>query len=71
MVMEKIETGVRVPRRGLYGVLDDLQIGESTLLPLTVNRVSLRSCISYRQVRYNKHFTVRTLPEGIRVWRTA
>lgn len=63
---------IEVPDRAYrFGSLDTLQPGESTLFALPVNVASLRTGITYQQVRYGKRFTLRTLAEGIRVWRTA
>ena len=65
----KIETGIPVAITSTrYGFLDQLEPGESVLLT-NVNISSLAACMQYRQKRYGKKFTRRTVESGVRVWR--
>jgi hypothetical protein len=67
----KIEKGIPVATTSTrYGFLDQLEPGESALLT-NVNISSLAACMQYRQKRYGKKFTRRTVESGVRVWRTA
>ena len=67
----RIEKGIPVATNSTrYGFLDQLEPGESVLLA-NVNISSLAACMQYRQKRYGKKFTRRTVAGGVRVWRTA
>ncbi len=53
----------------VFKALYELEVGQCVEYK-DVNRISLRSSITYCQQRYGKKFTVRTMaPNVIRVWR--
>jgi len=70
MKIKPTENGVPVPSLGKYGFLDDLRVGESTVIT-DVNFSSLFACMSYRQKKHGKKFARRAVEGGVRVWRLA
>ena len=65
----KIEKGIPIASTPTkYGFLDQLEPGDSVLLA-HVNLSSLAACMQYRQHRYGKRFSRRTVEGGVRVWR--
>ena len=64
-----IENGVPIKRRGLYSLLDELEIGQSVLLGPDANKKSILACVQYRKQRYGKKYATRTVEDGYRVWR--
>jgi hypothetical protein len=75
----EIENGIPIPQphsaaRGgrVYPFLYTLEVGQSVLVETEgLNRISLNACRAYAKRRYGRKFTLRTLPEGTRIWRTA
>jgi len=67
---QKIEQGVPVPRTRSqkYSELDRMEVGDSILFK-GVNIHKIATSVFWRQQKYGKKFTCRSLPEGTRVWR--
>lgn len=70
----KIDKGIPVPLGYHSSVwpFEEMKTGESFLVPNEGDvRSRVYSAASYFGKRNNKKFTVRKVPEGLRVWRTA
>lgn len=75
------ETGVPIPdpkRTNQKSAWDDLQIGESFFFSAeqAADKYRTRSCVTQAAVRCRQRhpgrkFTIRLVPDGVRVWRIA
>ena len=65
------ELNIPKPKSNMkYTFLYTMAVGDNVLLDTaTLNKRALTSCRTYVSIRYGKKFTLRTLPEGTRVWR--
>jgi hypothetical protein len=65
----KIESGIPLPERNSYAVLDDLEPGQSVAFPIVDYHTVIR-CYSYRQERDGKKFRRKREGTKLRVWRS-
>jgi len=69
----ELENGLPIPRAAhdtVFSYLYEMEVGQSVLVDTkTLNKQSLNASRAYAKKRYNKRFSLRTLPEGTRIWR--
>jgi hypothetical protein len=69
----RFEVGVPIPNRHeKYALISRLEVGESAIIP-DVSISAASQAVAWRQRRYGRKFTCRTVMEGevhgVRVWR--